>query len=203
MRNEPLLTSDELAFLQQLLDEPAPSAPAPSAPARPSGLTLDSSPDVQALLASLDDGATLSVEVQVNGQRLSFPVRLSQQGLQNLQMRLESPQIFEKGIVERPWRATLPTPWPLIDRQGKPSGLTVRQLSANGALLAAEAGQQLPDHFMLWLQLPDMSTISLRGRWVRQVKDGLAAYRITPQQRNGLARLQEVLVRLHNEAQQD
>jgi len=48
-----------------------------------------------------------------------------------------------------------------------------------------------------------MSTISLRGRWVRQVKDGLAAYRITPQQRNGLARLQEVLVRLHNEAQQD
>jgi|SRR5690554_2261134 len=139
MRNEPLLTSDELAFLQQLLDEPAPSAPA-----RPSGLTLDSSPDVQALLASLDDGATLSVEVQVNGQRLSFPVRLSQQGLQNLQMRLESPQIFEKGIVERPWRATLPTPWPLIDRQGKPSGLTVRQLSANGALLAAEAGQHCP-----------------------------------------------------------
>src|SRR5690606_26813452 len=203
MRNEPLLTSDELAFLQQLLDEPAPSAPAPSAPARPSGLTLDSSPDVQALLVSLDDGATLSVEVQVNGQRLSFPVRLRQQGLQNLQMRLEALQIFEKGSVERPWRAELPTPSPLIDRHGKPGGLTVRQRSANGALLATEAGRQLPDPLMLWLQLPDMSTVTLRGRCVRQVQDGLPAHRTTPQHRNGLARLQEVLVRLQTEAQQE
>src|SRR5690606_24918824 len=58
MRNEPLLTRDELAFLQELLDEPATEMP--------SRLMLDSSPAINALLASLGANATLSVEALVN-----------------------------------------------------------------------------------------------------------------------------------------
>lgn len=190
MRNEPLLTRDELAFLQELLDEPAPETP--------SRLMLDSSPALNALLASLGANATLSVEAQVNGQRLSFPLRLSRDEPQALQLQLDAPQIFEKGLVERPWRANLATPLALLDRAGAASGLSVHQLSLNGALVA---GDTLPGNFTLWMMLPDKSTLSLRGKQVRMVKAGLAAYRITPLQGNGLARLKDLLVKLHNEAQ--
>ena len=171
MRNEPLLTRDELAFLQELLDE--------SAAETPSRLMLDSSPAINALLASLGANATLSVEAQVNGQRLSFPLRLSRDEPQALQLQLDAPQIFEKGLVERPWRANLATPLALVDRAGAATGLSVQQLSLNGALVA---GDSLPGNFTLWMVLPDKSTLSLRGKQVRVVKDGLAAYRITPLQ---------------------
>ncbi len=193
MRNEPLLTRDELAFLQQLLDEPTPSVTHDT-----SRLVLDSSPAIHALLASLGDDAHLTVEAQVNGQRLSFPLRLNRDEVQTLQLQLETPQIFEKGLVERPWRATLATPLALLDRAGATTGLSVRQLSLNGALVA---GASLPNNFTLWMVLPDKSTLSLRGKQVRVLEEGLAAYRITPLQRNGLARLQDLLVTLHHEAQ--
>jgi hypothetical protein len=190
MRNEPLLTRDELAFLQELLDEPATEMP--------SRLMLDSSPAINALLASLGANATLSVEALVNGQRLSFPLRLSRDEPQALQLQLDAPQIFEKGLVERPWRANLATPLALVDRAGAATGLSVRQLSLNGALVA---GDSLPGNFTLWMVLPDNSTLSLRGKQVRVLKEGLAAYRITPLQGNGMTRLKDLLVKLHNEAQ--
>ncbi|HTN29936.1 MAG TPA: hypothetical protein VL178_03770 [Pseudomonas sp.] len=190
MRNEPLLTRDELTFLQELLDEPATETS--------SRLTLDSSPAINALLASLGANATLSVEALVNGQRLSFPLRLSRDEPQALQLQLDAPQIFEKGLVERPWRANLAKPLALVDRAGAASGLSVRQLSLNGALVA---GDSLPSNFTLWMVLPDNSTLSLRGKQVRVIKDGLAAYRITPLQGKGLSRLKDLLVKLHNEAQ--
>lgn len=196
MRNEPLLTRDELAFLQQLLDEPAPSAAASQA----DPLVVDSSPAVRALLASLGDQAHFTVEALVNGQRLSFPLRLSRDHLQALQVRLDAPQIFEKGIVERPWRATLAKPFPLLQRSGAASGLSIIQLSQNGALVSAESGT-LPNGFTLWMALPDKSTLSLRGKQVRAVNASTAAYRITPLQSNGFARLQELLAQLRTAAQ--
>lgn len=195
MRNEPLLTRDELAFLQQLLDEPA----APASPASP--LVVDSSPAVRALLASLGGEAHFTVEAVVNGQRLSFPLRLDRDDLETLQVRLDAPQIFEKGIVERPWRATLARPLPLLQRSGAASGLSIIQLSQSGALVSAESGA-LPNSFTLWMALPDKSTLSLRGKQVRAVNATTAAYRITPLQSNGFARLQELLAQLRT-AEQD
>lgn len=193
MRNEPLLTRDELAFLRQLLDEPTPSSTADS-----SRLVVNSSPDIHALLSSLGQNASLTVEATVNGQRLSFPLHLSHDDAQALQMQLDAPKIFEKGIVERAWRATLPSPLPLVDRAGTASGLSVQQLSLSGALVT---GASLPNSFTLWMVLPDKSTLSLRGKQVRLVGEDMAAYRITPLQRNGLSRLQALLVKLHNDEQ--
>lgn len=192
MRNEPLLTHDELAFLQQLLDEPAPAADG-------NRLVVDSSPAIRALVASLGEGARFTVEALVNGQRLSFPLQLVRDDVQTLQVQLEVPQIYEKGLVERPWRATLPTPLALIDRSGGDTGLSVVQLSVNGALVTHQADKPLPDHFTHWMVLPDKSTLSVRGKRVRMVNDNTAAYRITPLQPQGLTRLQELLVQLRTE----
>ena len=195
MRNEPLLTHDELAFLQELLDEPAPAA------TEVSRLVVDSSPAIRALVASLGEGAHFTVEAQVNGQRLSFPLQLIRDDLQTLQIQLETPQIYEKGIVERPWRATLPSPLPLVDRAGAACGLSVVQLSVNGALVTSDNGKCLPDNFLHWMGLPDKSTLYVRGKQVRMVGENTAAYRITPVQAQGLARLQELLVQLRTQQQ--
>ena len=194
MRNEPLLTRDELAFLQEVLDEPSPSAGS-----EVSRLVVDSSPAIRALVASLGEGAHFTVEAQVNGQRLSFPLHLTRDDLETVQVQLDIPQIYEKGVVERPWRATLPSPLALVDRAGQASGLSVVQLSLNGALVVSEGAQPLPEHFVHWLVLPDKSTLSLRGKRVRMADGHTAAYRITPLKPKGLTRLQELLVQLRTE----
>lgn len=195
MRNEPLLTRDELAFLQQLLDEPSPSA------TDVSRLVVDSSPAIRALVASLGEGAQFTVEAQVDGQRLSFPLRLVRDDVQTVQIQLDVPQIYENGVVERPWRASLPAPLALVDRTGRATGLSVVQLSLNGALVVSENEQPLPENFTYWLELPDNSTLSLRGKRVRMVDEQTAAYRITPLKAQGLTRLQELLVQLRIEQQ--
>ena len=198
MRHEPLLTRDELSFLRQLLDEPEHA----SQPA--SELLLDSSAANRTLLASLGETAQLTLEVLVDGQRLTFPLRLSQDGYSALRLQLQAPQILEKsvtrkGLIERAWRATLDTPLSLLDKAGRATALHVQQISQSGVLVSSDDDSEPPEHFTLSLALPDQAPLSLRGKRVRQISTSLAAYRITPLQRNGGARLQEFLVQLRNQ----
>lgn len=195
MRNEPLLTRDELIFLQQLLDDPAYSAKSAHE------LTLNSSPDTQTLLANLGENAQLTLEARVGNQRLTFPLRLILDEFRALSLQLEVPQIFEKGVVERPWRATLDTPLSLTSKNGQASALWVQQISQNGALVSSSDGSEPPEHFVLGLALPGKAFLSLRGSRVRQLSPTLAAYRITPSHHSGIQRLQELLVQLRNQEQ--
>lgn len=195
MRNEPLLTRDELTFLKQLLDDPAYSSKAANE------VTLKSSPDTQTLLASLGENAQLTLEARIGNQRLTFPLRLSLDEFRALSLQLDVPQIFEKGVVERPWRATLDTPLSLTSKNGQASALWVQQISQTGALITSDDGSEPPEHFVLGLALPGKAFLSLRGSRVRQLSSTLAAYRITPSHHSGVQRLQELLVQLRNQEQ--
>ncbi len=193
MRNEPLLTREELSFLQQLMDDSSPCTTAPE-------FTLNSSPDIQRLLASLGEHAQLTVQAQVGNQRLSFPLHLNQDDeSRTLSLQLEAPQIFEAGRVERPWRATLDSPLNLAQRNGQASVLWVQQLSHSGALICSDDGSEPPRHFVLGLVLPGKPLLSLRGSRVRQLSSSQAAYRITPVRQSGIKRLHELLVQLRNQ----
>jgi len=189
MQDDPLLTTDELAYIRSLLDE------GEGARLDASNFLIDSSPQTQALLAALGSRAQLSLEAQIGHQRLTFPLQLVEDEFQALHLKLEAPRIFEQGPVDRPWRLHLNKPVALLDDLGEATDLRVHELSPNGVLV--EIAGVAPARFELALPLPGAKPIPLRGRLVRKVAQGLCAYRLLHQNQRTLQRLHTFIFQQH------
>ena len=170
----PLLTEDELAFIQTLQGKSSGSKGLPG-----SSLLLDGSVQAEALIARLAKQGQLTLEADFHSQHLTFPLRLVQDEFQTPHLEIDAPEIFEQGPTLRPWRLRLPEPIALVDEHGAETALWVHELSPNGALIEVRDQKDTPELFALWLPLPEQDPIALLGARVRKTERQLVAYRLT------------------------
>ncbi len=170
MQSDPLLTQDELDFIQQLLSQP----PRQHHRSAPSELAIGER--LSELLSRLGDEKQLSLDTHSDDEHLSFPLRLIQDDQRHSRLELGAPLIFENGVNERPWRLTLSSPLPLLDSAERPSGLQAVELSNNGMLVQyGKSGSPAKDQ-LLQLILPQQRRVQLRARLVRRVSQSHYAY---------------------------
>ncbi len=97
MQSDPLLTQDELDYLQKILFKPAQTRPANAAPQLIMGEQL------RELLARLGQEQQLSLDAHSDNHHLSFPLLLIQdEQAPASRLELGAPLIFEQGVNERP-----------------------------------------------------------------------------------------------------
>ena len=171
MQSDPLLTQDELDYLQKILFKPTQTRPINAAPQLTMGEQL------RELLARPGQ-QQLSLDAHSDNQHLSFPLLLIQDEHSHSRLELGAPLIFEHGVNERPWRLALSVPLTLLDSSDQPSSLKALELSNNGMLVqygkpGLPAGDQL-----LQLMLPEDRRVQLRARLVRRVCQSRYAYRL-------------------------
>lgn len=169
MQSDPLLTQDELDYLQKILFKPTQTRPINAAPQLTMGEQL------RELLARPGQ-QQLSLDAHSDNQHLSFPLLLIQDEHSHSRLELGAPLIFEQGVNERPWRLALSVPLTLLDSSDQPSSLKALELSNNGMLVqygkpGLPAGDQL-----LQLMLPGERRVQLRARRVRRVSQSRYAY---------------------------
>jgi hypothetical protein len=196
MQTQPLLTQDELDFLQHLstpaLQREAPSAPSP-------GLQVDAGRQVTELLAHCAANEQLTIEAHFADQRLTFTPQLTEDADHGQHLELGTPQIFEQGSTERPWRLTLNTPLPLHDMQGHDAELAVHELSMNGALIQWRGRAKAPRRFTLQLMFGAQGSACVNGYAIRTTNTGLIAYRLTPVDPSARERLQQFIYQQHRQ----
>ncbi|MBF8161843.1 PilZ domain-containing protein [Ectopseudomonas hydrolytica] len=170
MQSDPLLTQDELDFIQQLLSQTTRQHHRSA----PSELAIGER--LSELLSRLGDEKQLSLDTHSDDEHLSFPLRLIQDDQRHSRLELGAPLIFENGVNERPWRLTLSSPLPLLDSAERPSGLQAVELSNNGMLVQyGKSGSPAKDQ-LLQLILPQQRRVQLRARLVRRVSQSHYAY---------------------------
>ncbi len=172
MHSAPLLTQDELDYLQKILFKPAQTRPANAAPQLIMGEQL------RELLARLGQQQQLSLDAHSNNQHLSFPLHLIRDEHSHSRLELGAPLIFEQGVNERPWRLTLSSPLILLDSNDQPSGLKALELSNNGMLVQYGKPGLPASNPLLQLMLPEDRRVQLRARLVRRVCQSRYAYRL-------------------------
>lgn len=195
MQSDPLLTQDELDFIQQTLSKP-PHTRRPSAAPQ---LTLGER--LSELLSRLGDEEHLSLDTHSDNQHLSFPLRLIQDEQSQSRLELGAPLIFEQGLSERPWRLVLPTALVLLDSSERPSGLQALELSNSGMLVEySKAGTPAKDQ-LLQLLLPQEHRVQLRARLVRRVSKTRYAYSLQTLHAEDEQTLRQYLFDRHSEQQ--
>lgn len=173
MSQKPLLSRDELAYIQQILDTSLnnSSLPAPS-------FRVDGGAVANAVLAGLGKHSELHLEANFGDQCLRFPLQLVADEFHALHLELGAPKIFQQGAVQRSWRLILEQPVTLLTENGQDSSLRVYEISPSGVLLDNAEQHSLPENFNLWLPLPGQEPIQLCGRRVRRVSKQLTAFRL-------------------------
>lgn len=170
MQSDPLLTQDELDFIQKILFKPPQKRRPDAAPPLALGKRLSE------LLARLGNEEQLSLDTHTDNQHLSFPLHLIQDDHSQSRLELGAPLIFEQGVNERPWRLALTTALTLLDSSDQPSGLKALELSNNGVLVEySKAGMPTKDQ-LLQLILPQERRVQLRARLARRVSQKRYAY---------------------------
>lgn len=170
MQSDPLLTQDELDFIQKILFKPPQKRRPDAAPPLALGKRLSE------LLARLGNEEQLSLDTHTDNQHLSFPLQLIRDDHRQSRLELGAPLIFEQGVSERPWRLVLPTALALLDDRGQPSGLKALELSNNGILVEySKTGTPAKDQ-LLQLLLPQERRVQLRARLARRVSQKRYAY---------------------------
>lgn len=170
MQSDPLLTQDELDFIQKILFKPPQKRRPDAAPPLALGKRLSE------LLARLGNEEQLSLDTHTDNQHLSFPLQLIRDDHRQSRLELGAPLIFEQGVSERPWRLVLPTALALLDDSGQPSGLKALELSNNGILVEySKTGTPAKDQ-LLQLLLPQERRVQLRARLARRVSQKRYAY---------------------------
>lgn len=172
MRSDPLLTQDELDFIQQILSKPSHTRHPSAAPQLALGERLSE------LLNRLGNEEHLSLSTHSDSQHLSFPLRLIQDDQSQSRLELGAPLIFEQGVNERPWRLALPTALALLDSKERPSGLRALELSNNGMLVEYDKSGAPAKDQLLQLLLPREQRVQLRARLARRVSKTRYAYRL-------------------------
>lgn len=194
MNQRPLLSRDELDYIQQILGHPLlPQAlPAPS-------FRVDGGAAANALLAALGSHAELHLEAAFADQRLRFPLHLVEDEFHALHLELGAPGIFQQGPVQRPWRLKLDTPLRLQHDNGQPSTLELHELSPSGVLVRSTDLLAPPESFALWLPLPDQEPVLLRGQRVRHTRSELCAFRLEMPSPSHAERLRYFLFQQHRQ----
>lgn len=170
MQSDPLLTQDELDFIQKILFKPPQKRRPDAAPPLALGKRLSE------LLARLGNEEQLSLDTHTDNQHLSFPLHLIQDDHRQSRLELGAPLIFEQGVNERPWRLALTTALTLLDSSDQPSGLKALELSNNGILVEySKTGTPAKDQ-LLQLLLPQERRVQLRARLARRVSQKRYAY---------------------------
>ena len=170
MQSDPLLTQDELDFIQKILFKPPQKRRPDAAPSLALGKRLSE------LLARLGNEEQLSLDTHTDNQHLSFPLHLIQDDHRQSRLELGAPLIFEQGVNERPWRLALTTALTLLDSSDQPSGLKALELSNNGILVEySKTGTPAKDQ-LLQLLLPQERRVQLRARLARRVSQKRYAY---------------------------
>lgn len=170
MQSDPLLTQDELDFIQKILFKPPQKRRPDAAPPLALGKRLSE------LLARLGNEEQLSLDTHTDNQHLSFPLHLIQDDHSQSRLELGAPLIFEQGVNERPWRLALTTALTLLDSSDQPSGLKALELSNNGILVEySKTGTPAKDQ-LLQLLLPQERRVQLRAQLARRVSQTCYAY---------------------------
>ncbi|MCG4451725.1 PilZ domain-containing protein [Pseudomonas sp. MMS21-TM103] len=192
MHDQPLLTQEELDFIQHLHNKPGSRTrkPAPN-------LLVDAGTQLKELLAYCAANEQLTIEAHIANQRLTFTAHLVEDAQQVQHLELGTPQIFEDGPANRAWRLPLDPPVALRQLNAKPSGLWVHELSLNGLLIELRTKRATPEHFKLILPLAGQRPITVEGNLVRKTSDGLLAYQLDPLDKRGSERLQQFIFQQH------
>ena len=172
MPKKPLLSRDELDYIQQILGHSLSSNILPVQSFRVDGGSL-----ANGSLAGLGRNAQLHLEAQFGDQCLRFPLQLVEDDFHALHLELGAPGIYQQGEIQRPWRLTLAQPLPLLHENGQASDLCIHEISPAGVLV--ESGEMsAPADFDLWLPLPEQDPIELHGSRVRRTTSQLTAFRL-------------------------
>ncbi|MDG9758214.1 hypothetical protein N5C38_01325 [Pseudomonas chengduensis] len=195
MQSDPLLTQDELDFIQKILFKPPQKRRPDAAPPLALGKRLSE------LLARLGNEEQLSLDTHTDNQHLSFPLHLIQDDHSQSRLELGAPLIFEQGVNERPWRLALTTALTLLDSSDQPSGLKALELSNNGVLVEySKAGMPTKDQ-LLQLILPQERRVQLRAQLARRVSQTCYAYSLQTLHEEDEQTLRQYLFEQHNEQQ--
>ncbi|MDR8014576.1 PilZ domain-containing protein [Ectopseudomonas guguanensis] len=195
MQSDPLLTQDELDFIQKIISKPPQTRRPSAAPQLALGERLSE------LLSRLGEEEQLSLDTHSDNQHLSFPLQLIQDEQSQSRLELGAPLIFEQGVNERPWRLVLPAALTLLDSGERPSGLLALELSNNGMLVEyAETGMPAKDQ-LLQLLLPRERRVQLRAQLVRRVSKTRYAYSLRTLHAEDEQTLRQYLFEQHSEQQ--
>ncbi|WP_231740098.1 PilZ domain-containing protein [Ectopseudomonas composti] len=193
MQSDPLLTQDELDFIQKIVSKPAQKRRTNVAPQLTLGEQLNE------LLARLGGEEQLSLDTHTDQQHLSFPLHLIQDGHSQSRLELGAPLIFEQGVSERPWRLVLPMALTLLDSSDRPSGLKALELSNNGMRVKySKSGTPAKDQ-LLQLLLPQGQRVQLRAQLVRRVGQTHYAYTLQTLHAEDEQTLRQYLFEQHSE----
>lgn len=193
MQSDPLLTQDELDFIQKIISKPTQVRQTNAAPQLALGERLSE------LLGRLGDEEQLSLDTHSDNQHLSFPLRLIQDGQSQSRLELGAPLIFEQGVNERPWRLVLPEALTLLNSDDQPSGLQALELSNNGMLVKyRNAGTPAKDQ-LLQLLLPRERRVQVRARLARRVSKTRYAYSLQTLHAEDEQTLRQYLFEQHSE----
>lgn len=192
MQNHPLLTQEELDFIQSLLGNPSLG----SQLSTPS-LRVDGGTQTKDLLTRLAAQDQLTIEAHFNGERITFPLQLVEDEFHALHLELGVPNIVEQGSADRPWRLPLAEPIGLLDENGAQSGLWLHSISLSGMLVEVRNQTQPPKRFTLWLPLPGQEPIELRGILARTTEQRLIAYRLSRGKTQHSERLRQFIFQQH------
>ena len=195
MQSDPLLTPDELDYIQQILSKPQRKSRPSAAPQLAIGEQLSE------LLSRLGNAEQLSLDTHRDHQHLSFPLHLIQDEQSHSRLELGAPMIFEHGVNERPWRLELPAPLTLLDSNDRPCGLQAIELSHNGMLVRyGKPGSPAKDQ-LLQLMLPQQRRVQLRARLVRRISQARYAYTLTTLHAEDEQTLRQYLFEQHSDLQ--
>ena len=172
MSKKPLLSRDELDYIQQILGYSLTSNILPVQTFR-----VDGGSAANSILAGLGRNAQLHLEAQFGDQCLRFPLQLVEDEFHALHLELGAPGIYQQGEIQRPWRLILAQPLPLLHANGRASDLRIHEISPAGVLVESNE-TSAPADFDLWLPLPEQEPIELHGSRVRRTANHLTAFRL-------------------------
>lgn len=199
MQSDPLLTQDELDYIQKILSTSSRRRRPSTAPQLAIGEQL--SEQLSELLSRLGNQEQLSLDTHRDDQHLSFPLHLIQDEQSHSRLELGAPLIFEHGVNERPWRLELPAPLTLLDSDDRPSGLQAMELSHSGMLVHyGKPGSPAKDQ-LLQLMLPQQRRVQLRARLVRRLSQARYAYSLTTLHAEDEQTLRQYLFEQHSDLQ--
>ncbi|MNM62473.1 hypothetical protein D3C81_738040 [compost metagenome] len=195
MQADPLLTQDELDFIQNMQHSPQLNLADPV-----SSLLVNGDRRIQTLLTRLVANEQVKLQAQFNNQQISFPLQLVEDEFHALHLQLGSPEIYEDGPKLRPWRLSMDQPSALVDANARPSGLWVRDISFKGALLEVRDLPQAPAQFELHFAPAGIAAIALHGVLRRRIGPDLAAYDLSRSSADEIERLRDYILQAHRQA---
>lgn len=192
MQRDDILTPDELEFIQNMQKNPTLNLRDKSR-----SLVVNGGVQIQDLLTRLAAHEQVTIQAQFDNQQMTFPLHLVEDEFHALHLELGAPSIFEEGPRIRPWRLTLPAPVALESDKGLPTALWVHEISFKGVLLENRAQTKPPKYFSACFVPKGVQPIALRGTFERLTENGLAAYRLSENNKECTERLRQYILQEH------